>query len=78
MNTYEERMNELKAENKLLGEIIAKLTADRAELLVAAKNVSVVYAELQSALPAIANTCGFEIVMDAVKQAEAAITKVQE
>ena len=39
MNAYEESVNELKAENKLLSEIIAKLTADRDVLLAALREI---------------------------------------
>ena len=55
----------------------ARLIAAAPELLEAARGVDVLYAELQAALPAIANTPAFDIVQEAVRRARAAIAKAE-
>lgn len=47
------------------------------DLLEACRGVETVYAELQAALPAIANTAAFDLVAGAVKAARAAIAKAE-
>ena len=55
----------------------ARLIAAAPDLLEAAHGVDVLYAELQAALPKIANTRAMDIVQDAVRKARAAIAKAE-
>lgn len=53
----------------------ARLIASAPDLLAACRGVDVLYSELHSAMPAIANTPAYDSVINAVKQARAAIAK---